>query len=144
MSAANSSSLSFLVRFLGTTLGQVIAQQDGPQALALVEKVRLMAKDFRQKGDPVLGDQLAALVSKLSLPELNQLIKAFTHFFGLINLSEKLDQQDVLHREERGDGTLAAAVHTLKERGVTAESLAGLTATGVILLVFTAHPTESK
>src|SRR5438128_50668 len=136
----DSSSLSFLIRFLGNTLGQVIAGQDGQETLALVEKVRLMAKDFRQKSDAAAGDQLAALVSKLSLPELNQLIKAFTHFFGLINLSEKLDQQDILRRDPRGAGSLGEAIQLLKAQGVTEEDLASLAASARILLVFTAHP----
>lgn len=140
----DSSSLSFLIRFLGNTLGQVIAGQDGAETLALVEKVRLMAKEFRQKSDTAVGNQLAAVVSKLSLSELNQLIKAFTHFFGLINLSEKLDQQDVLKREPKGDGSLAASIQLLKSQGVTEKELADLTSSGRILLVFTAHPTESK
>jgi phosphoenolpyruvate carboxylase len=138
-----SSSLSYLVRFLGNALGQVIAQQDGQKALALVERVRLMARDFRMKGDPALADELARLASKLSLKQINQLIKAFTHFFGLINLSEKLDQQGGLDPFPH-DSWLNDSLEALRHQGVSARELERRLAQAAVLLVFTAHPTESK
>ena len=49
---SESYSLSSLVNTLATTLGKVISFQEGPEALALVEKIRQLAKALRTTSDP--------------------------------------------------------------------------------------------
>src|SRR5580658_10306485 len=87
----DSYSLPSLVDTLATTLGSVISYQEGGQALVQVERIRHLAKTLRTTSDPKVGEELAQTVSKLPLEKLNLLTKAFTHFFGLINLAEKVD-----------------------------------------------------
>ncbi len=149
MPVADSSSLSSLIRTLGNSLGRVISAQEGRPVLDLEENVRLLAKEFRQLGDPAQADRLESLVAGLPLPELVRLIKSFTHYFGLVNLSEKIDErrarrQGHLAASGPRPGSLDEAVATLKREGVAAEDLRALLDRALVQPVLTAHPTESK
>jgi len=141
-------SLPALVNTLATTLGKVIAYQEGPEALLLVERIRQLAKNFRVTSDPRIGEELAQIVASLPVEKLNLLTKAFTHFFGLINLAEKIDVAHSLHAiPEDGShrtGSIAEAVLALREQGVLPRKIQALLEQAKILMVFTAHPTESK
>lgn len=141
-------SLPALVNTLATTLGKVIAFQEGPEALTLVERVRQLAKNFRVTSDARIGEELAQIVASLPVEKLNLLTKAFTHFFGLINLAEKIDVVHALHAiPEDGShriGSIAEAVSALREQGVLPRKIQTLLEQAKILMVFTAHPTESK
>ena len=148
---SDSYSLPSLVNMLATTLGKVVAFQEGEPALALVEKIRQLAKALRTTSDPKVAEELAQTIAKLPLEKLNLLIKAFTHFFGLINLAEKVDLVRSLKRPyEVGGlpaprpGSVASAVATLAEQGVLPRKLQALLDQAQIHMVFTAHPTESK
>src|ERR1041384_1694437 len=146
-----STSLSTLVNTLATTLGKVIAYQEGEPALALVERVRQLAKSLRATSDVKVAEELSQIVAKLPVEKLNLLTKAFTHFFGLINLAEKVDQIQALRRpyapggEPRPrPGSVASAVSLLEEQEVLPKKLQALLDQAQVLMVFTAHPTESK
>jgi phosphoenolpyruvate carboxylase len=143
--------LSSLVNFLATTLGNVISYQEGAQALALVERVRQLAKNFRATSDVKIGDELAQIVAKLPVDQLNLLTKAFTHFFGLINLAEKVDLMHSLKQPykvngvaEPRPGSVTSAVSILEQQGVLPKKLQAMLDQAQVLMVFTAHPTESK
>src|SRR5579859_2013306 len=143
--------LPSLVNMLASTLGRVISYQEGEQALALVERIRQLAKSLRNTSDPKTGEELAQTVAKLPTEKLNLLTKAFTHFFGLINLAEKVDLVRSLKRpyEVAGapqprPGSVSSAVEMLGEQGVLPKKLQALLDQAQIHLVFTAHPTESK
>ena len=144
-------SLPSLVDTFATTLGSVIAYQEGDQALALVERVRHLAKTLRTTSDPKVGEELGQAIANLPTEKLNLLTKAFTHFFGLINLAEKVDLVRSLKHpyEVEGKplprpGSVSSAVAILGEQGVLPKKLQALFDQGQIQLVFTAHPTESK
>lgn len=132
-------SLAFLVRTLAGNLGKVVARQEGEAALERVEQARRLARDFRRGGDPARLDELGAWVKGLSEEDLVVLIKAFTHYFGMANLAEKLHA----HTRSR-PGVLRGALVRLRERGVPAQALRAFFAEARITPVFTAHPTESK
>ncbi len=144
-------SLSSLVNNLATTLGHVIAYQEGDQALALVERIRQLSKNFRATSDVKTAEELSQIVAKLPISQLNLLTKAFTHFFGLINLAEKVDLMRSLkvpytvNGEARPrPGSVTSAVTILAEQGVPPKKLQALLEQARVLMVFTAHPTESK
>ena len=142
--------LSHMVRYLARSLGQVISDQDGPQALALVEKIRSLCKQLRLTPQEDIAEEVASIIADLSLEQLNLLTKAFTHYFGLINLAEKLEQlfhireSSLLTPQAKREGTLSAAIRLLREQGVPAKKLQTLLDEARITMVFTAHPTESK
>jgi phosphoenolpyruvate carboxylase len=144
-------SLSSMVNHLATILGNVISFQEGPEALVLVERIRHLAKNFRSTSDMKTADELSQIVSKLSIDQLNLLTKAFTHFFGLINLAEKVDLIHSLHQPnlvngvvQPRPGSVTSAVAILEEQGVLPKKLQALLDQAQVLMVFTAHPTESK
>ncbi|HTC19381.1 MAG TPA: phosphoenolpyruvate carboxylase, partial [bacterium] len=148
---ADGYSLPSLVDILATTLGSVISYQEGGQALAQVERIRHLAKTLRTTSDPKVSEELAQTVSNLPLEKLNLLTKAFTHYFGLINLAEKVDLVRSLKQPYEVDGvprprpgSVSSAVAILGEQGVLPKRIQALIDQGQIHLVFTAHPTESK
>jgi phosphoenolpyruvate carboxylase len=142
--------LSALIHLLGNLLGDVIVAQDGPAALELEEDVRARAKQLRAAPNPADADALAALIADLPVAQLTGLIKAFTHYFGLINLAESVERLRVLHERDRADGgqprseSVETALVALKQRGIGADQLQALLDHAQITPVFTAHPTESK
>jgi phosphoenolpyruvate carboxylase len=144
-------SLSSLGNSLATLLVKVISYQEGGQALVQVERVRHLAKTLRSTSDPKVGEELAQTVAKLPLDKLNLLTKAFTHFFGLINLAEKVDliralklPYEVNGVPQPRPGSVASAVGLLEDQGVLPKKLQALLDQAQINMVFTAHPTESK
>ncbi len=144
-------SLSSLVNTLATTLGYVISYQEGDSALALVERIRQLAKNFRATSDVKTAEELSQIVAKLPVDQLNLLTKAFTHFFGLINLAEKIDLMRALKQPytingapEPRPGSITSAVSILEQQGVLPKKLQALLEQAQVLMVFTAHPTESK
>ncbi len=148
---ADSYSLPSLVDTLATTLGSVISYQEGGQALAQVERIRHLTKTLRTTSDPKVGEELAQAIAKLPTNKLNLLTKAFTHFFGLINLAEKVDLVRSLKQPYEMDGipmprpgSVSSAVSILEDQGVLPKKIQALFDQGQIQLVFTAHPTESK
>jgi phosphoenolpyruvate carboxylase len=131
--------LTYLIRTLAGSLGRVVARQEGEAALERVESARRLARDFRKNADPARLEELAQLVAALPVSDLAVLIKAFTHYFGMANLADKLHA----HSQPLA-GVLRRTLSQLKERGVTAAELRKHFAELLIMPVFTAHPTESK
>jgi phosphoenolpyruvate carboxylase len=147
---ASRDSLARNIRLLGDALGRVLAAQDGHEAFELEERVRQIARELRANASPELAQELTALIASLSLPEILSLIKAFTLYFGLVNLAEGVERMQVLHERDLTNPlhpraeSIAAAVAELRSQGVPAEALQEWIDGMLIMPVFTAHPTESK
>ncbi len=90
--------LSDAIHLLGDLLGATIEQQAGADALALEEDVRQRSKRLRSDPDPAAEAELQALIAGLSLAQAVELIKAFTHYFALVNLAEQAARLRVLRR----------------------------------------------
>jgi phosphoenolpyruvate carboxylase len=148
------------VRLLGDILGEVIRDSAGPDLLADVERLRhavIAARRGSRDGEPATGAgpagagragaEIADLVASWDLDRAEQVARAFTVYFHLVNLAE--EYQRIRFVRERDAGTdpvresLAAAVAEVSRdsgREHVAELLAGLR----IHLVLTAHPTEAR
>ena len=135
------------VNFLGTTLGEVLQDQGGEALFARVEASRLAARRRRQGVDGA-EDELRQLLSGLSVADATEIVRAFSAYFGLINMAERV------HRIRRRraylrpgsapqPGGLIAVLQALKARGVSADALQALLQQVRITPVFTAHPTEA-
>lgn len=142
--------LSSNIRALGDTLGRVLTDQSGATAFVLEERVRLMAKELRAGPNDDLASRLRELVRALSVDELHGLIKAFTLYFGLVNLAEGVERLRVLRERDRriapaprAEG-IGAAVAALRNHAVPAETLQQWLEGALIMPVLTAHPTESR
>ena len=132
------------VRLLGDMLGEVISAADGADLLEDVERLRHAVIDARRTE---AGDEIFALVSSWSRERAEQVARAFTVYFHLINLAE--EQQRVRTLAARGSvdspprESLADAVARISAeqgREHVFELLNGLR----VHPVFTAHPTEAR
>jgi len=138
------------VRLLGDILGEVIRDSDpksGPDVLADVERLRHVVIDARHQPRDRTADAIAALVGSWDLDRAEQVARAFTVYFHLVNLAE--EHQRIRFVRERDAGTdpvresLAAAVAEVSHDGGQ-EQLAELLGSLRIHLVLTAHPTEAR
>ena len=134
------------IRLLGNLLGRVIREQCGDDGFELVEKVRLTAK-ARRSGEASAADRLADTINNQDLDSLRVLIKAFTHYFQLINIAEDQHRVRVLRQREAENGlvvSIDAAINNLHAAGASAEDVRELLDKVRVRLVLTAHPTEAK
>lgn len=136
------------VRRLGRILGETIAEQRGPEALALVERTRQAAVALRQGRLPGGRDAFAAEIAGLPLGDLALLAGAFTNLFHLINAAEERHRARAIQSRDRLDdpieGSLAAAVRELARAGGRADEVQRLLDRMCVMPVLTAHPTEAR
>jgi phosphoenolpyruvate carboxylase len=123
------------VRLLGTILGQVLVEQDGPWLLELVERIRHDAQSARRDG--VVAD----VDTSLSAREQALVLRAFGVYFQLANLAEQLHRLR-RRREDARDGLIARESLEEAFRSLADADLARARSTS-IRLVLTAHPTEA-
>jgi phosphoenolpyruvate carboxylase len=84
--AGTADPLSREVKLVGALLGQVIAEQGGPQLLELVERCRLRSIEFRETGEQEVGAALADELDALPIEQAESLANAFSLYFQLVNL----------------------------------------------------------
>ena len=136
------------IRLLGRILGDTIAEQRGPAALALVERMRQEAHALRRGTYPGGRRAFATAISELDLPSLDLLARAFTDFFQLINAAEEQHRARVLRARDRDgtvvEGSLAAACAELAKAGAGPGEVQALLDRLLVMPVLTAHPTEAR
>ena len=124
------------VRLLGALLGEVVAESGGTDLFDDVERLRVAARDARRDGDP---DAPRRIVDEFSVERAEQVARAFTVLFHLVNLAEERHRVRVLRARDNDDApprdSLAATVDVM-----SADAMASLE----IHPVFTAHPTEAR
>ena len=134
------------IRLLGRILGDVIREQDGDQAYALIEQVRTLSVAFRRDADHDADHALKKLLSALSGDQTVSVIRAFTYFSHLANLAE--DRHHIRRRaihERAGDtheGSIDVALSRLRRAGISHQTIADTLTTSYVSPVLTAHPTE--
>ncbi|MEF3274940.1 MAG: phosphoenolpyruvate carboxylase [Chloroflexus sp.] len=142
--------LSANIRTLGDLLGRVITGQSGPETFQLVEQVRRMAKELRAAPHQTDPKALQSVIAHLSLPQLHNLVKAFTLYFGLVNLAEGVEQLRILRARDLRNApapraeSIADAIELLKRYDVPAQAIQEWLDHALIMPVLTAHPTESR
>jgi phosphoenolpyruvate carboxylase len=142
--------LAVEVRLLGALLGQVIAEQAGPELFALVERIRHRTIALRRDDDPAERARLHDELGGLDLGAAEAVIGAFALYFGLVNLAEAHARVRALRRRERAardgilDDSITDAVGRLRRMGRTDRELDALIQRLAVSLVLTAHPTEAR
>ena len=120
------------VRQLGGLLGEALTRHEGPELLALVERVRGLA---RESDDT----ELHALLSEVDDATAVQLARAFTAYFQLVNVTEQLHRWQELTTDAQGplvataqrigaalaDGSIDRIVGVVKVKEVQAVLLKG-------------------
>ncbi len=142
-------SLRIDIRLLGDLLGETLVRQEGPELLALVERVREFTKQIRGTDDspanPDAAADLTDLLADLDIETTMSLVRAFTVFFYLANVAEqshRLDEET--QRGASGAGELERVVNAIIESDRFALPDLQRTLEGLDMRpVFTAHPTEA-
>ena len=133
------------VHVLGTMVGEMLAEQQGAEFLQQVEAVRLAAIGRREQTDGAAAE-LDALLTGMDIAEAGRLVRAFTTYFQVVNLAEKVHRirrrRDYQRRGENAQpGGLLSVMQELQSCSFeeVMHVLNGLS----IEPVMTAHPTES-
>lgn len=123
------------IRRLGDLLGETLVRQEGPELLELVERVRALTRSD--------GEAAAALLGRTDLETATKLVRAFSTYFHLANVTEQVHRGRELRarRTADGGGSLARTADMLKD--ADPEHLAETARHLSVRPVFTAHPTEA-
>jgi phosphoenolpyruvate carboxylase len=120
------------IRRVTSILGETLARTEGEDLLELVERVRAHTKAGRL-------DELP----DFDLATITRLVRAFTAYFHLANITEQVHRGRTLTRmREQEGGWLERAVARIAEAGVDSEEVAEILRHVALRPVFTAHPTE--
>jgi phosphoenolpyruvate carboxylase len=131
---ADNAALRADIRRLGDLLGETLVRQEGQELLDLVEEVRALTRTE--------GAAAAALLEKTELETAAKLVRAFSTYFHLANVSEQVHRGRQLAEQRAREGSqLSRTADRLAEGDPEhlAETLAHLS----VRPVFTAHPTEA-
>ncbi len=135
------------IRLLGRLLGDTVRMQEGEAVFDLIETIRQNSIRFHRAEDQQARAALERTLDGMSPDDTLHIIRAFSYFSRLANIAE--DQHHIARARVHADdgdasrkGTLRRALADALEAGVPHERLMDFFATGAILPVLTAHPTE--
>ncbi|MDX2624338.1 phosphoenolpyruvate carboxylase, partial [Streptomyces sp. WI03-5b] len=122
------------IRRLGDLLGETLVRQEGQDLLDLVERVRALTREDGEAAAELLGDT--------DLETAAQLVRAFSTYFHLANVTEQVHRaHEMRDRRSAEGGLLARTADRLKDADPDhlRETVKNLN----VRPVFTAHPTEA-
>ncbi|AWV90386.1 phosphoenolpyruvate carboxylase [Bradymonas sediminis] len=133
------------VDLLGRALGDAIKEHYGETTYELVESLRSWA----QRTDA--GEELFRQVAKLSLPEIENIIRSYTSYFHLANKAEQLEIARINRKREfeatvenpRSE-SIAQGVESMRQAGWSDAELTDFLKELRIEPTLTAHPTEAR
>lgn len=137
------------VRMLGALLGRVLRESGSPGLYEDVEKLRQATIAAYTDESPEAFERAAAIAESFSIERADEVARAFTVYFHLVNLAEEHQRVRVLRerdgrpeKENAADSVAAAFVRLSAEVGddTALEQLQALR----FHPVFTAHPTEAR
>ncbi|HYP73818.1 MAG TPA: phosphoenolpyruvate carboxylase, partial [Microbacterium sp.] len=137
------------VRMLGALLGRVLRESGSPGLFDDVERLRLATIAAYTDESPEAFERAAAIAESFSVERADEVARAFTVYFHLVNLAEEHQRVRVLRerdgrpdKEDVTDSVAAAFVRLAAEVGddTALRRLQGLR----FHPVFTAHPTEAR
>ena len=137
------------VKLLGALLGRVIKNQAGKKVYNAVEKLRKGFIGLRGSNNTSKHDQLIRYIGKLDKNTLTDVIRSYSKYFALANVTEEAFQH--INRERRlksgydsWDGSFDSTLRDFVNENVNKEKLQDLLNHLKYIPVFTAHPTEAK
>jgi len=134
------------IRLLGRILGDVIREQEGEAAFALIEQIRQLSVAFRRDADHAADKALAKLLKSLSGDQTVSVVRAFTYFSHLANLAE--DRHHIrrrTHHDRTGglqEGSIDLTLKRLRDAHIAPNVIGQMLAHSYVSPVLTAHPTE--
>jgi len=145
---ANKTSLQNDVNMLGNILGEILVLHGGKELFDKVETIRKMTKSIRKEFNKETYQALKKEISSLQPPMRQQVIRAFSIYFHLINVAEQNHRIRRRHQYLLEEGTsqpfsLENAVHKVKEYSLSDDEIQSVLDDLSIELIMTAHPTEA-
>jgi phosphoenolpyruvate carboxylase len=137
------------VRLLGSLLGRVLRESGSPGLYEDVERLRLATIHAYTDETPEAFETAAQIADSFTLERADEVARAFTAYFHLVNLAEEHQRVRILRerdgrpdREGASDSVAAAFVRLAEEVGddTALSRLQNLR----FHPVFTAHPTEAR
>ncbi|HEY0485243.1 MAG TPA: phosphoenolpyruvate carboxylase [Mycobacteriales bacterium] len=133
---ADDSGLRADIRRLGNLLGESLVRQEGQELLDLVERVRRLTRDDSAAAADLLRD--------VDVPTAIRLVRAFSAYFHLANVTEQAHRgRELRQRRATSGGWLDEFARLVREREVPAAEIAEAAEHLAVRPVFTAHPTEA-
>jgi phosphoenolpyruvate carboxylase len=147
------------VRSLGRMLGEVLEEQEGPEVLAAVERLRQLAIKHRGLlaadgvGDAggttdTVMEEMTREIRALSVAQAYKLGKAFATYFELTNLAEanqrkrRLRAARTMQNRPPQPGSFRGTLLRMQRGGLDAQAALEWLKSVEVTPVFTAHPTE--
>ncbi len=136
------------VKTLGNILGDILVLHGGTELLNQVESIREKTKSIRNEYQENTYHILKQEIKELKPPMRQQVIRAFSIYFHLINIAEqnhriRRRKQYLLHNETCQPFSLEHAVSQIKDAPLPNEEIQEVLHDLSIELIMTAHPTEA-
>ncbi|WHX25672.1 phosphoenolpyruvate carboxylase [Virgibacillus halodenitrificans] len=136
------------VNMLGSILGEILVLHGGKELFDKVETIREMTKSIRKTYDADTYQTLKNEISTLQPPMRQQVIRAFSIYFHLINIAEqnhriRRRREYLLKEEESQSFSLEKTVSNVKNYDLTNEDIQEVLNELSVELIMTAHPTEA-
>lgn len=147
--ASTDKQLRAKVKLFGNLLGNVLLANTDAKVYDAVEKLRTGFIELHKEEDSKKRQQLMSLIESLDEETLNQVVRAFSTYFSLVNVAEEASQLQLRRRQMRTGGELwigsfDSALRDFIDMGMSAERLQTLLDRLTYIPVLTAHPTEAK
>lgn len=146
----SSDALARDVSFLGRILGDVLREQGGSKLFDAVEGLRQACRHRRHHDCEAARLEIEQRIAAVPDGQLEQVVRAFTVYFHLINMAEENHR---LRRLVAGENRLypaprvesiAAGIRALARARVPASEVHDMLSGLRVRPVFTAHPTEAR
>lgn len=135
------------IELLEGMLHQAISALSGESKLGLVLSLRDAAIAMRKGTYPGGRKAFAERFSGLSLPELDDVARAFTQWFHLVNAAEEQHRVRMLRKHDAAEppeDSLAKALDLMIADGLDAAQVRAQLERLFVMPVLTAHPTEAR
>ncbi|MGO1744287.1 MAG: phosphoenolpyruvate carboxylase, partial [Psychrobacter sp.] len=137
------------ISLLGSFLGDAISRQSGEQTLHTIETLRQGFIQQRRAPNDANQQQLIDFIASLDNQTLKNVIRSFSIYFFLANLSEEnylREQRQALRMqsEHSWEGSFRRTLLECRERNIEPAQMQELIEQLKFIPVFTAHPTEAR
>ncbi|WP_201588484.1 phosphoenolpyruvate carboxylase [Psychrobacter sp. Pi2-51] len=134
---------------LGSLLGDAISRQSGEQTLDTIETLRKGFIQQRREPNEAHKQQLIDFIASLDNQTLKNVIRGFSIYFFLANLSEENYLREQRHAqrmqsEHSWEGSFRRTLLECRERNIEPAQMQELIDQLKFTPVFTAHPTEAR
>ncbi|MDH5573027.1 MAG: phosphoenolpyruvate carboxylase, partial [Gammaproteobacteria bacterium] len=149
INAADDKALRSRVKLFGNILGDILHEHAGKQVFDAVETLRKGHISLRKTENARKRQKLAQSLESIDPDSLGHVVRAFSLYFGLVNIAEEAYQ----HKQRRkimgrnGPSWYGSFNTTLREfhkQNINAVQIQRLLDNLAYIPVFTAHPTEAK